>query len=291
MGMSRQRRKSASDGADDREQCAIDGAKLRRFRLDAELSIRALAYAVGVDPKTITDIEAGRRDRSFVRVARSIASHPDLDIEWTELLAVNGPKAPVTISTTTLPARSSLDAIVDEERRIGKLPPTKTDSGLIPSFGAAELVHVFASPGSREGQRFCVRGEVYSQRGLPPDDAAVLGVSYESGARFEIIRQIGAVEKPLVLTIVTTTAAHTRHLQAAWEERRSAAVTILVVAAAVRPDEDRHVYVTDLADGKPVRRNRPKAGDQLWQGFKQISGKSERAPKPHPWALVVTAIN
>src|SRR4051812_32735171 len=114
-------RRSRKTQDDDRDYCRIDGRKLRKLRLDAELTIRALAYAVDVDPKTITDIEAGRRERSQMRVARSIAAHPDINVDWTELLPDADKRRPPP--TIALAPRSSLDALVAEERRTGKPPP------------------------------------------------------------------------------------------------------------------------------------------------------------------------
>src|SRR6266568_5035707 len=107
----------------DRDYCRIDGRKLRKLRLDAELTIRALAYAVDVDPKTITDIEAGRRDRSQIRIARSIATHPEINVDWTELLPDDDKRRPPAI--IALAPRSSLDTLVAEERRIGKPAPVQ----------------------------------------------------------------------------------------------------------------------------------------------------------------------
>src|SRR4051794_24716170 len=114
----RSRGRSTETKRNDSDYCRIDGAKLRKLRLDAELTIRALAYAVEVDPKTITDIEAGRRQRSQIRVARSIAAHPDIDVDWTELLPDDDKRRPTP--TIALAPRSSLDTLVAEERRVGK---------------------------------------------------------------------------------------------------------------------------------------------------------------------------
>ena len=283
----RQRRGSGRSGKTqehDRDYCRIDGGKLRKLRLDAELTIRALAYAVDVDPKTITDIEAGRRARSQIRVARSIAAHPEINVDWTELLPDDDKRRPPP--TIVLAPRSSLDALVAEERRIGKLEPITVGSSLMPVFGASDLVNVFASPGSHSGECAGVTGLVHTQRGLPPSDAAVLSVDYERCARFEIVRVIGGVERPLGFTVTTTNAAQTRTLQSAWERHSRMAVVVSVVTVSFRSASE--VVVHGLpGTSAPVVRPRPMVGGEPWRGFLHIEEKSERLPKPHPWTLVV----
>jgi transcriptional regulator with XRE-family HTH domain len=208
----------------DREYCRIDGKKLRKLRLDAELTIRVLAYAVDVDPKTITDIEAGRRERSEMRIARSIAAHPDINVDWTDLLPDDDKRRPPP--RIALAPRSSLDALVAEERRVGKPALVDFCGSLIPVFGASDLVNVFASPGSHAGDCTCAAGLVHTQRGLPPPDAAVLGVNYERCARFEIVRVVGVVERPLALTISTMSAGQTRAMQMAWEHHSTVGIAV-----------------------------------------------------------------
>jgi transcriptional regulator with XRE-family HTH domain len=280
-------RRSTKTTETDRDYCRIDGGKLRKLRLDAELTIRALAYAVDVDPKTITDIEAGRRERSQIRVARSIAAHPDINVDWTELLPEGDKRRPQT--TIALAPRSSLDALVDEERRIGKPEPVNVGSSLIPVFSASDLVNVFASPGSHAGERFCVTGLVHAQRGLPPADAAVLGVDYERCARFELVRTIGSVERPLAVTVTTTSASQTRALQRAWEKRSTVGVLVGLGAVSFRDPSE---VVIDGMPGAATRlvRPRPSPGAEPWRGFLHIEEKSERPPKPHPWTLIIVEV-
>lgn len=282
----RQRRRNPrarNTGDRDGAYCRIDGDKLRKLRVDAELTIRALAYAVDVDPKTITDIESGRRQRSQIRVARSIAAHPDINVDWTELLPDDDARRP--LPTIALAPRSTLDALVAEERRIGKPPAVKYGSSSLPVFGATDLVNVFASPGSRAGELLCVIGLVHAQRGLPPPDATVLAVDYERCARFEVVRAIGGVERPLAVTLTTINATQTRALQTAWERNTPVRVVVSVVGVSFR--EPAEVVVHGLPrDEQPSVRPRPLGGSDPWRGFVHIEEKSERLPKPHPWTLV-----
>lgn len=152
---SKRARKAKQPGAD---RCRVDGSKLRALRQDAELSIRELAYAVDVDPKTITELEAGRRQWSQLRVVRSIAAHPAINVAWADLLLRNEPRA----QSIERPSTSSLDAYVEEERNGATLPPI----GALRNFGAVALVNAFSSPASRAGTNYYVRGIVVAQRGL-----------------------------------------------------------------------------------------------------------------------------
>lgn len=263
----------------------VDGAKLRKLREDAELSIRALALDVGIDPSTVADLEAGRRESSQLRVVRSIAAHPAINIDYKDLLVDEPrPAAP----KTALAPRSSLDLYVDEERRLG---PERivTPYGVLPHFGAIDLVRLFSSPSSVEGERFALRGPVHSTRGLSVTDGMVLGIRHQDGSRFELLRQIGAIEKPMSRTVMTTNVDDTRRLQRAWTAQSIAILVIRVITTHEIPGNEDHVLVTDLAGGPGLRRLR-RRGAELWRGFTQIEPKSTTPPKPHPWGLIVESI-
>jgi transcriptional regulator with XRE-family HTH domain len=264
----------------------VDGAKLRKLREDAELSIRALALDVGIDPSTVADLEAGRRDSSQLRVVRSIAAHPAINVDYNDLL-VDEPRS--AVPKTVLAPRSSLDAYVDEERRLGAPERIATPYGVLRHFGAIDLVRLFSSPSSVEGERFALRGPVHSTRGLSVTDGMVLGIRHQDGSRFELLRQIGAIEKPMSRTVMTTNVDDTRPLQRAWTMQSIATLVIRVMTTYEIPGDEDHVLVTDLAGGPAIRRPR-RRGAELWRGFTQIEPKSATPPKPHPWGLIVESI-
>ncbi len=216
----------------DRDYCRIDGRKLRKLRLDAELTIRALAYAVDVDPKTITDIEAGRRERSQIRVARSIAAHPEINVDWTELLPDDDKRRPPP--TIALAPRSSLDALVAEERRIGKPAPITVGSSLIPVLGASDLVNIFASPGSHSGECACVTGLVHTQRGLPPPTRPC----WASITNDALVSRSSASSAASSVRWASPSRRRTRrrhgHLQSAWERHSTTGVVVSVVTVSFR---------------------------------------------------------
>jgi transcriptional regulator with XRE-family HTH domain len=268
------------------QRLRVDGAKLRKIRDDAELSIRALALDVGIDPSTVADLEAGRREWSQLRVIRSIAAHPAIDVDYHDLLVDERKTA---MPRSVLPPRSSLDVYVDEERRLGVPERITTPHGELQHFGAIDLVRLFSSPSSVEGERYALRGPVHSTRGLSVTDGMVLGIRHQDGSRFEILRQIGALEKPMSLTVMTTNVEHTRRLQRAWTAQSNITLAIRVITTHEIPDDEDQVIVTS-SDGGPAVRRRRRRGSELWRGFTQIEPKSSTPPRPHPWALIVDSI-
>ncbi len=272
------------------QRLRVDSAKLRKLREDAELSVRALAFAVGVDPSTVMDLESGRREWSQLRTVRSIASHPALDVDYRELLVEELAPASAVMpkSTANIPPRSSLDAYVNEERRLGAAPQIETEHGALPLFGATDLVRVFSSPSSVAGERFCVTGRVHATRGLSYTDGLVLGIRHQDGSRFEILRHIGTLENPMSLTVLTTTVEQTRRLQAAWTQQTDVSLVIRVITTHDIPDEPERVLVIGQTKCDEVHRPR-RHGSELWRGFMQIEPKGSVA-KPHPWALLVEFI-
>ena len=277
----RKRTKTAKGRAAQRHR--VDGAKLRKLREDAELSIRALALGVGVDPSTIADLEAGKREWSQLRVVRSIAAHPAIDVDYRDLLLDEKPSA--RPKATPLPPRSSLDLYVDEERRLGPRPRIAMAKGELPLFGAVDLVRVFSAPASVAGQLFAMRGVVHATRGLSITDGIVLGIDHQDGSRFEILRSIGTVEKPLSFTVITINVGDTRALHELWERQAEATFAIRVITTRAVPHDHDRIAVVGLGDAPHVRVRRHSS--EIWRGFYQIEAKTATPPKPHPWALLV----
>lgn len=265
----------------------VDGTKLRSLRQDAELSIRELAYAVDVDPKTITELEAGRREWSQVRVIRSIAAHPSINVAWQELVIRDEDPIDRKGATPFRPVTSSLDAFVHEEKRGAALPMLATTAGVLPGFGAAQLVNVFSSPMACAGERFYVRGYIVAQRGLSSGDGQALGIDAVRGSRFLVARRVGAVERPLSITVVTTTVDATKSLQRAWEQDHEVVLVVAVVAIQLADGAVRVVGQASAAATRPIdQRN--------WLGFLPIVERDEASksqePRPHPWVLQVLAV-
>jgi transcriptional regulator with XRE-family HTH domain len=277
--------RSRKNGKVERERCRVDGAKLRRLRLEAELSIRDLAWSTDVDPKTVTAIEAGRRAWTTVRVARSLASHQDINVDWKELLAVDEP--------AEHQPTPSLDVFVDEERRVGcppaiDLPPLPVWFGAVTPFGASDLVSLGASPASCSGRCWHMSGVVHWQRGLDVTDGRILGIDHHEGARFEILLTIGKLKQPLPITVTSITLDDTQRLQSSWQEREPITIVVRVLTATAIPDDDDHVLVSNFEGGQLHVRPR-RQGDSVWRGFYQIDS-SLLGGEPHPWALIVQAI-
>jgi transcriptional regulator with XRE-family HTH domain len=188
-----------------------DGDKLRDLREARDLSQRQFARLAKVDAETVADIEAGKRHRVRSATLRKLA--PPLLVEWEDLVRdYKGRRklVPRRLAEELLP-RSSLDLLryAEEEERE---PPVETAWGKVEIFGVAELVDTFAAPRTREGDRYCVIGEVAHQRGLYPGDEAILDVEPLEGARFEIVRKFAESLPPFSLTVFSKTLAHTRAL-------------------------------------------------------------------------------
>ncbi len=264
----------------------VNGTKLRALRQDAELSIRELAFAVDVDPKTITDLEAGRREWSQLRVIRSIAAHPAINVAWQELVLQDQAPSEVDRSAPFRPVTSSLDELVHAEKRGAALPPMETSAGLLPSFGATQLVNVFSSPMASAGERFYLRGHVVAQRGLSSLDGQALGIDAVRGSRFLLARRIGKIDRPFSLTVVTITVDATKALQRAWETDHEVLLIAAVVATQLVSGGVQVFGQSSVDVIRPIEKN--------WRGFVQIAERDETAkPKegrPHPWVLQVLTV-
>jgi hypothetical protein len=125
-------------------------------------------------------------------------------------------------------------------------------------------------------------------RGLSYTDGLVLGIRHQDGSRFEILRNIGSLQTPLSLTVITTHVDDTRRLQAAWASQTEIACAIRVITTYDAPERPDHVMLVGMGSEDLLRPRRYRS--ELWTGFTQIEAKSN-TPKPHPWALVVCTAN
>jgi transcriptional regulator with XRE-family HTH domain len=276
---------------------ACNGTRLRELREDLEISIRDLAAKASVDAKTVIDLEHGRRSWVYPKTLKSIAAALSalgrIDVDWTELQANTveaAPKKRPARIADELPPRSSLDALVAAERKHGPPPPLSTKNGAVRAFGPAQLVEVFTAYAAHAGDRYYVRGEVTSQRGLRYCDCRVLDIPHATGARFEIARRIPGVEKPLLLTVLALDKATTRQLQTSAASGATVSVIVRVIAATPPSDDEERVFIAGLE--RLEKQPRPRRyRDEIFFGFEQIEEKSEsKKPKPHPWALIVEEI-
>src|SRR6185312_15779627 len=121
---------------------------------------------------------------------------------WTDLVQSE------SVASKSAP-RSSLDPLIDAERRAQPAPRLQTPFGPLKRFGAAELANAFTAYGIHEGKRWYVDGLVAHQRGLSDTDRQVLQVRGGHGGKFEIVRVIQTEVQPLDLTVWSRRSEHT----------------------------------------------------------------------------------
>lgn len=254
-------------------------------------SRRAFATESGADDKTIRAIESGRRDACQADTLQKFAAafeKAGVACTWTDLVLSEG-------TGPALPPRSSLDPLIEAERKLEKPPRISTPFGPLKRFGASELADTFTAYGIHEGKRYYVDGAIHHQRGLNDLDRQVLQVRGGHGGKFELMRLIHSDLDPLLLTIWSRTSAHTVALQKLNRQRDKVdvrAIVRIIVAEFDAPDlPPDHVAITNYADGgAPLIRPLMRDGER-WKGFVGIAphGKGA-APKPHPWALLVESV-
>lgn len=272
-----------------------DAKRILAQRKKLGWSRRAFATESGADEKTIRAIEEGRRDACQVDTLQKFAAAFEkggIACTWSDLVVSEG-------AAPKLAARSSLEPLVEAERRAEPTPRLNTKFGTLKRFGAAELANAFTAYGIHEGKRWYVDGIVAHQRGLSDTDRQVLQVRGGHGGKFVLVRVIHPDVDPLSLTVWSRRSEHTAALQKAYGKRDKApvrAIVRLIVAdfesEGVPPD---HVAITNLdGDGPPTIRPTIRGTDR-WIGFaglpERSNEKAKGEAKPHPWALVIESID
>lgn len=265
--------------------------KILDLRKKLGWSRRAFASESGADEKTIRAIEEGRRDACQPDTLQKFAAAFEkggIACTWTDLVQAE-------TAGSKLPPRSSLDPLVEAERRLPAAPRITTPFGPLKRFGASELADTFTAYGVHEGKRYYVDGAVQHQRGLSDLDRQVLQVRGGHGGKFELMRTIDPEIDPLLLTLWSRTSAHTVALQKLHRRRDKAlvrAIVRIIVAEFDAPDlPPDHVALTNFLGGDtPLTRPTLRDGEH-WKGFIGIAPHGKGAtPKPHPWALLVETL-
>lgn len=193
----------------------VDGRKLRRGRIEAGLSALELADKSGVALRTIQAIEAARApSRARPATVRDLAGA--LGVATTDIARVDAepaarrreasspPPSPAsTASTASTPSTPStpsappgtptgvetsrLSALVEEEEAAG-LPPR--ERGGVPYLTARALSHVYTAYELHVGLDVVLEGRVRQERGIPPQEAALLGGRMGVAARFFLEHEV-----------------------------------------------------------------------------------------------------
>jgi transcriptional regulator with XRE-family HTH domain len=198
---------------------------LSRARLDQLLSQEQLAKKSGVSVRSIRSYESAEQ---AVRLETLQCLAKALTIEARDLGAIRakGESARARPSTAVpasappplppgnpaLPPRSQLETMIDLERAAGlSESPLQTPAGPVPPLTAKRLQDVFTAYALHEGQRFCLTGKVDSTRGIPSEEAKLLGGRAGVASRFHILKEV-APGRPLGVTVHASKAEHTAAL-------------------------------------------------------------------------------
>ena len=269
-----------------------DAKKILAARKKLGWSRRAFALESGADEKTIRAIEEGRRDACQADTLQKFAAAFEkggVPCTWTDLVLSES-------TAPKLPRRSSLDPLVEAERRSEPRPRVQTPFGPLKRFGATELANTFTAYGIHEGKRWYVEGVVLHQRGLTDLDRQVLQVRGGHGGKFEIMRVIDPDEQPLLLTVWSRKSEHTAALQKAYGRRDKTPMRVIVRLIVADFDSDTippdHVAITNLDGDKAPMIRSVIRGNERWSGFAGLpaSDRTKGDAKPHPWALLVESV-
>jgi len=137
---------------------------------------------------------------------------------------------------SALPARTQLETLVDLERA-AKVPAPRIDTrrGAVETLTAKRLQDIFTAYALHEGARFALEARVDGMRGIPPDEAKLLGSRGGVAARFHLLKEV-VPGKSVGVTVHSADRAHTTKLQALYGE--TACVFVRVAVVPGEPTDD-----------------------------------------------------
>jgi transcriptional regulator with XRE-family HTH domain len=228
---------------------------LRRARLAQLLSVELLAKKSGVSVRSITRYESKEqrvRLETLDCLAKAVAAKVnDIARLRASGVASNRSENGATQTASAIPARTQLEALVDLELARGIDPaPVKTKRGAVPVLTAKGLQDVFTAYALYNGERFFLRGVVDTQRGIPADEAKLLGAKPGVAARFHLLR--GVVPGSVVgVTVHTATDVHTKALQKLQKKEISVVVRVVVTSGEPSDDVGFSSFITKIAAKRP----------------------------------------
>ncbi len=167
--------------------------KEQRVRLE---SLQCLAKALSVEVRDIAAVRAAAG-------AKSAKAMSDKDV-------------PAAATPSVLPPRTPLETLVDLEHDAGiEASHVDTARGRAETLTAKRLQDVLTAYALYDGARFRLTGKVDGMRGLPPDEAALLGSRGGVAARFHIVKDV-VPGQPVGVTVHAAAAEHTQALQASY---------------------------------------------------------------------------
>jgi transcriptional regulator with XRE-family HTH domain len=238
----------------------VSPRKLSRARVDQLLTQEQFSKKSGVSLRSIQGYE---RKEQRVRIETLSLLAKTLEIEVRDIATLRTADADETHSSSPptrpgIPApavllpRTQLETLVDLERAAGVVPaPVERANGTFETLTAKRLQDVFTAYALHEGARFCLSGRVDGMRGLPPEEATLLGSRGGVAARFHILKEV-VPGKPVGVTVHTARKEETEKLQQRYGADAMVFLRVLVVPGEPRDDGPGFSsFITKIAAKRP----------------------------------------
>jgi transcriptional regulator with XRE-family HTH domain len=241
----------------------VSPRKLSRARVDQLLTQEQFSKKSGVSLRSIQGYE---RKEQRVRIETLSLLAKTLEIEVRDIATLRTADADETHSSSPptrpgIPApavllpRTQLETLVDLERAAGVVPaPVERANGTFETLTAKRLQDVFTAYALHEGARFCLSGRVDGMRGLPPEEATLLGSRGGVAARFHILKEV-VPGKPVGVTVHTARKEETEKLQQRYGAEAMLFLRVLVVPGEPPEPGDEQPgfssFITKIAAKRP----------------------------------------
>lgn len=210
----------------------INSAELRRRRVAKMLDQAQLARAAALSARTIRLLEASDRgvNASTVEGLAGALACKATDIAAHRASPRRG---------KSLPPRATGERVrMSELVAIGEREPEETlviAGEAIAKLTPLQYQHCYTAFLARDGERYWLEGAITDERGLPPQEAALLDAKSGEAARFEVTCPVGRSGHTLVVTAHTTTGALTVAMQKARKLRSTRALVRLAALRDLAP--------------------------------------------------------
>jgi transcriptional regulator with XRE-family HTH domain len=238
----------------------VSPRKLSRARVDQLLTQDQLSKKSGVSLRSIQGYER-KEQRVRIETLNLLAKTLEIQVREIATLRTAGgddshfpspPTKPGIPAPAVLLPRTQLETLVDLERAAGIAPaPVERPGGTFEPLTAKRLQDVLTAYALHEGARFCLSGRVDGMRGLPPDEATLLGSRGGVAARFHILKEV-VPGKPVGVTVHTARKEETERLQQRYGADVMLFLRVLVVPGEPRDDGPGFSsFITRIAAKRP----------------------------------------
>jgi transcriptional regulator with XRE-family HTH domain len=236
----------------------VSPRKLSRARADRLLTQEELSKKSGVSLRSIQGYE---RKEQRVRIDNLNLLAQTLEVQVRDIATLrtaddearepSPPTRPGIPAPAVLLPRTQLETLVDLERAAGVVPaPVERADGTFQALTAKRLQDVFTAYALHEGARFCLSGRVEGMRGLPPEEAVLLGSRGGVAARFHILKEV-VPGQPFGVTVHTAREQETAKLQARYGGEATLFLRVVVVPGEPRDDNGFSSFITKITAKRP----------------------------------------